>query len=210
MNESINEFYQFLVNVFPEFYISYIIHTAKIGRMLYLSVVRSVLGYASQVWSPQTIGLIKRAERVQRRASKFMLNLPFLCEDSYRDRLIRLELIPLSYWHEYMDLLFFFKAINGLVDISGDVLPKPIIPTRVTRSTSTTQLLFRPQKCRNCLPPHLRQPNMSLSSFKRLLRDYYLEALHICYDAEDPKTWKSVCLICNSGRSLNTVINCCP
>ena len=46
MNESINEFYQFLVNVFPEFYISYIIHTAKIGRMLYLSVVRSVLGYA--------------------------------------------------------------------------------------------------------------------------------------------------------------------
>ena len=127
---------------------------------------------------------------------------------------------------EYMDLLFFFKAINGLVDISGDVLPKPIIPTRVTRSTSTTQLLFRPQKCRttafqksyisrvtrvwNCLPPHLRQPNMSLSSFKRLLRVYYLKALHISYDAENPKTWKSVCLICNSGRSLTTVINCCP
>ena len=202
------------------------ITNVKTRRMLYLSVVRSVLAYASQVWSPQTIGLIKRTERVQRRASKFMLNLSFLCEDSYRDRLIRLELIPLSYWHEYMDLLFFFKAINGLVDISGDVLPKPIIPTRVTRSTSTTQLLFRPQKCRtttfqksyisrvtrvwNCLPPHLRQPNMSLSSFKRLLRDYYLEALHICYDAEDPKTWKSVCLTCNSCRSLNTVINCCP
>ena len=202
------------------------ITNVKTRRMLYLSVVRSVLGYASQVWSPQTIGLIKRTERVQRRASKFMLNLSFLWEDSYRDRLIRLELIPLSYWHEYMDLLFFFKAINGLVDISGDVLPKPIIPTRVTRSTSTTQLLFRPQKCRtttfqksyisrvtrvwNCLPPHLRQPNMSLSSFKRLLRDYYLEALHICYDAEDPKTWKSVCLTCNSCRSLNTVINCCP
>ena len=149
----------------------------------------------------------------------------FLCKESYRDRLIRLELIPLSYWHEYMDLLFFFKAINGLVDVIEDVFPKPIIPTRVTRSSNTTQLLFRPPKCKtttfqksyfarvtrvwNCLPAHLRQPNMLLSTFKRLLRDYYLVALHICYDAEDPKTWKSVCLNCNCGRSLNSVTNCC-
>ena len=27
---------------------------------------------------------------------------------------------------------------------------------------------------------------MLLSTFKRLLRNYYLEALHSCYDAEDP------------------------
>ena len=52
------------------------ITNVKTRRMLYLSVVRPILGYASQVWSPQTIGLIKRTERVQRRASKFMLNLP--------------------------------------------------------------------------------------------------------------------------------------
>jgi hypothetical protein len=43
---------------------------------------------------------------------------------------------------------------------------------------------------------------MLLSTFKRLLRNYYLEALHSCYDAEDPKTWKSVYLNCNSCRSL--------
>ena len=134
------------------------------------------------MWSHQTIGLIKRTELVQMRALKFIL-------------------IPPSYQHEYMDLLFFFKAINGLVDVSEDVLPKLIIPSRVTRSSSTTQLLFRPQKCRtttqkshfarvtriwNCLSPHLRQPNMSLSTFKRLLQDCYLEALYICYDADDP------------------------
>ena len=176
--------------------------------MLYLSAVRPVLGYASQVWSPQTIGVLKRTERVQMRALKFILNLSFLCEESHGDRLIRLELIPPSYWHKYMDLLF-FNAINGLVDVSEDVLPKPIIPSRVTRSSSTTQLLLRPQKCRtttfqkshftrvtriwNCLSPHLRQSNMSLSTFKRLLQVYYLKALYICYDAENSKTWKSVC-----------------
>ena len=43
-----------------------------------------------------------------------------MCSESYRDRLITLELMPLSYWHEYMDLVFFYKAINGLV-ISEDI-----------------------------------------------------------------------------------------
>ena len=191
--------------------------------MLDLSVIRPVLGYATQIWCPQNIGLIKRTERVQRRATKFILILPFFCKESYRDGLIGLELIPLSYWHEYMDLLFFFKAINGLVDVTDDVLLKPIIPTRVTRSSRTNQLLFRPSKYRTttfqksyfarvtrvwkCLPIQLRQPNMLLSTFKRLLRDYYLVALHNFYDAEDPKTWKSVCLNCNCSRSLNSATN---
>ena len=193
------------------------ISNSRTRRKLYLSVVRPVFGYASQVWSPQTIGLIRRIERVQRRASKYILNLPYLCDESYRDRLISLKLIPLSYWHEYMDLVFFFQAVNGLIDVSKDVLPQPIIPTRVTRSSSTTELLFRPQKCKtttfqksyftratrvwNCLPTNLRQPNMLLSTFKRLLRNYYLEALHSCYDAEDPKTWNTVCLNCNTNTT---------
>jgi hypothetical protein len=49
-------------------------------RCLFLSVVRPHLGYATQIWAPQTIELIKRIERVQRRATKFILNLPFHCE----------------------------------------------------------------------------------------------------------------------------------
>ncbi len=54
------------------------VSSTRTRRTLYLTVVRSALGYASQVWSPQFIGLIKRTERFQRRASKFMLNLPYL------------------------------------------------------------------------------------------------------------------------------------
>ncbi len=37
----------------------------------------SHLGYATQVWSPQTVDLIIRVERVQCRANKAILNLPF-------------------------------------------------------------------------------------------------------------------------------------
>jgi hypothetical protein len=46
------------------------ISNSRTRRKLYLSVVRPVFGYASQVWSPQTIGLIRRIERVQRREVK--------------------------------------------------------------------------------------------------------------------------------------------
>ena len=37
----------------------------KIRRTLYLSIVCSTLGYATQVWSPQSIDLITRTERIE-------------------------------------------------------------------------------------------------------------------------------------------------
>ena len=60
------------------------IKTISVRRTLYLTLVRSHLAYASQVWAPHTIDLIKRTERVQRRASKYILNLSFFCDISYK------------------------------------------------------------------------------------------------------------------------------
>ena len=37
---------------------------------------------------------------------------------SYRDRLIKLRLLPLNYWLEYLDLVFFYKCLNNLVDFT--------------------------------------------------------------------------------------------
>jgi hypothetical protein len=56
--------------------------TISVRRTLYLSLVRSQLCYGSQVWAPQSVNLIKRTERVQRRATKYILDLPFFCEVS--------------------------------------------------------------------------------------------------------------------------------
>ena len=69
-------------------------------RCLFLTIVRAHLGYATQIWAPQTIDLIKRVERAQRRARKYMLNLPYHCEVTYEDRLQATNLLPVSFWHE--------------------------------------------------------------------------------------------------------------
>ena len=68
------------------------ISDVKTRRTLYLSLVRSVFGYSSQVWSPQTVTLIQRVEQVQNRATKYTLNLPYLCSETYRERLVSLGL----------------------------------------------------------------------------------------------------------------------
>jgi hypothetical protein len=74
-------------------------------------------------WAPQSVELIKRTERIQRRASKFILDLPFICDVSYSKRLELFDLIPLCYWHEFLDLMFYFKCINGIININGNILP---------------------------------------------------------------------------------------
>ena len=79
------------------------------------------LGYATQVWSPKSIDVIKRTERIQRGATKFILNLQYMWSETYKERLILSNLIPLSYWHEYLDILFFYKSINRHVIINNNV-----------------------------------------------------------------------------------------
>ena len=49
----------------------------KARRTLYITLVRSQMGDATQVWSPQIMDLIARLERVQRRASRYILDLRF-------------------------------------------------------------------------------------------------------------------------------------
>ena len=48
-----------------------------VRKSLYLAIVRSGMTYCSQVWAPQTVTNIQQLERVQRRATKFILSLPY-------------------------------------------------------------------------------------------------------------------------------------
>ena len=52
-----------------------------------------------------------------RRATKFILHLPFSSFVSYASRLQSLSLLLLCYWHEFLDLVFYFKMVNNLVII---------------------------------------------------------------------------------------------
>ena len=45
------------------------------------------------------------------------------CEESYKDRLIKLDHLPMSYWHEYLlDMVFFFKSVTGIVKVNPTVI----------------------------------------------------------------------------------------
>ena len=109
-------------------------------RALYLALVRSHFGYATQVWSPQSVELIKKLESTQRRATKYILNLLFSTAIDYKTSLQSLNLLPVSYWHEYLDLILFFKITHGLVTLNPNVSPAILVTRRTTRSTSSNSL----------------------------------------------------------------------
>ena len=50
--------------------------------------------------------------------------------------------------------------------------------------------------------------DLSLAQFKRLLRHYYTSALWTCYNVEDPRTWKTICLKCNYACTLTRRVTC--
>ena len=52
---------------------------------------------------------------MQRRATKLILKLPFRCDVTYKTRFQLTNLLPISYWHEFLDVTFFYKAVNNLV-----------------------------------------------------------------------------------------------
>jgi hypothetical protein len=145
----------------------------------------------------------------------------------YRDRLLATSLLPLSYWYEYLDVVFFYKANHDIFNVDKKILPFPQPHgQRQTRSfnpnshkykiptykTSTYEKSYKIQATRiwNTLPNHITSKDRTFSEFKNLLFKYYILALENTYDVENPRTWKSACIKCNSARSLTTSpFTCC-
>ena len=44
-----------------------------------------------------------------------------------------LKFLPLCYWHEYLDILYFFKANRGIINLNNDAQPTPHQPNGVLR-----------------------------------------------------------------------------
>ena len=62
--------------------------------LLYKSVIHPHLEYAAPIWSPHTWKLVEMIEKVQRRATKWVLGI---CDLSFEDRLRYLKLPTLVY-----------------------------------------------------------------------------------------------------------------
>lgn len=76
--------------------------------LLYTSLVRSKLTYCSQVWWPLFLKDDINLERIQCRATKFIVGNSTL---NYWDRLISFHLLPLMYFYDYLDILLIQSQI---------------------------------------------------------------------------------------------------
>ena len=78
-------------------------------KHLYISLVRSQLTYCSVVWRPHLIKDITTLEKIQRRASKYILS-DF--SSDYKSRLTSLNMLPSMMQLELYDILSFIKSLK--------------------------------------------------------------------------------------------------
>ena len=78
----------------------------NVKKKLYLS---PVVIYGSPVWRPSLIRDIVSLEKLQRRATKYMLHDYQL---DYKSRLCQLKLLPLMYQLEFIEVIFFITQLN--------------------------------------------------------------------------------------------------
>ena len=171
---------------------SYDSYNQAVRKVLYLTLVPNQLAYGSQVWAPQTVNNILSLERIQRRATKFILLLPYRTDVSYKERLKILGIFPITYWHEYLDLVYLFKCVLSSSDHNISIKAS----VRERRSSNTNNsILLNVAKCRtvsyqtsfyirsakvwNNLPSFIRDTTKSLASFKHAILKYYT----ICYSS---------------------------
>jgi len=80
-------------------------------KVLYQSYVRPHLEYGSVVWSAHTKCNLFNLEKVQRRATKFMLHRLVIDSMSYDERLEQCHLLPLLYRRDMLHLFYLGKCL---------------------------------------------------------------------------------------------------
>ena len=107
----------------------------EIFSMLYKSLVRPHLEFASCVWSPQHKYNKDALERVQRRATKLV---PGLYNLSYSDRLKELGLETLEYRRRRADMLETYRILNGDHQLNKNC-QCPLCPNKEMLESSVAQ-----------------------------------------------------------------------
>jgi hypothetical protein len=124
----------------------------NVKLQLYTSLVRSNLEYCTQAWNGLTKQNRVKIERIQRGATRYILNFPTIC---YTARLTKLNLLPLSFRRDILDLNFFYKCFIG------------ITPLKVTDFITFTCNSNSNIHTRNSSDPNLiKQPYCKTTTFK--------------------------------------------
>ena len=183
-------------------------------RLLYLSLVRPHLEYASIAWSPSTVVNLKLIESIQRRATIFITNNREL---TYNERLAISKIIPLTFRRELLDAVFAHKAMAGCFgpDIQQilSLRNRDAYPARNAQVNTLASRLVRTETYMNyysnrIIPICNNQPTsirtMNYSSgclgIKRALNKLYWQKVLLSFDVLNTCTWASKCR-CTTCRS---------
>ena len=113
-------------------------------KRCYIVYVRGILMYGSSIWYPNLKSDIKLIEFVQRYATRYICNFRDM---SYYDRLCDLDLLPLAFMRDYLDLCFTLKALKGGYDIDITQLLTVKSHMRRTRLSNNGLVLSSNLKC---------------------------------------------------------------
>ena len=168
---------------------------------LYISLVRSKLLYCSPLWHPYLLMDIKSLELVQRRATRFIMNDT---TSDYKNRLIRLNLLPLMMEFEIADIIFLIKAfksptdhfdINNFVQLSYHKTRASTyfkLKHSICHTTSHKNFYFNRIPCLwNSLPPI--DITLSISTIKTKLRRHFWEKFMTSFDSNIICTYHYLC-----------------
>ena len=175
--------------------------SAQALKVLYFTLVRSKLTYCSQLWRPQLVYEIMALERVQRRATKFILQTTAL---DYRERLINLNILPLMMVYELADIMFFLKElknpsnrfnITNYVTFSStgtrSSTNKKLVPTRMVTSRLGHFYFNRLPRLWNALPP--LNLDSSIPSLRGKLRKHFWNYFIDHFRSDDHCTFHFLC-----------------
>ena len=179
----------------------------KAKMILYTSLVRSQLEYGSTVWAPITKQNIELLERVQRRGTKYICNYQDL---TYKERLLRTKLVPLTFRREMLDCQFAHKARSGILgtyvhDICSVMATRhnarldrdntKIQPKLVGSETYSHYYTNRLPHIWNSLPGHIRKlAHVPKSNrFKSMIKDVFSKRLIDTFDVNYTCTWVTKC-----------------
>ena len=176
-------------------------------KLLYISLVRSCLLYCSPLWRPHLIQDILLLEKVQRRATKVILND---YTSDYKSRLIKLQLLPLMYMYDLSDILFFIKSAKT-PNNSFDIMNYVSFVRGATRSSDTklvhrttdncitsNSYFYRIPRLWNALPEI--DLTLSINTMKTKLNTFLWNHFMHNFDPNNNCTLKFLCPCCNCTR----------
>ena len=168
-------------------------------RVLYLTLVRSQFEHCSIIWRPVTKTQTSCLEGLQKRAIKWILREEYMSysQFTYIQKCRQLNIMPIEDRFDFLDLIFFFKIVKGLIPVDLPPYLTPYQGTSRLRSCHLDDLCFvsstlprastnafaknffyRTHTKWNHVPYEVREIN-SLSEFKSKLTAYMWEKISL-------------------------------